>query len=250
MSLYGEQYMQVYSRENKDLTDIERLPKDIQCVGYSALYAASAVFITDSQMRITYFNLAAEKITGFKSHEACGMYCKDVLKSGLCETECAVKRALDTNQNVFNIETTITTATGQTIPALVSASLIKDPAGKLVGYLYLFRDISLLKKVMADLEISRAELTEKNAELYQAIEELKLAQEQLIQAQKMEALGTLAGGIAHDFNNILTGILGFSSLAKAEISEENAIYQYIEQIERSGIRACRAYKQDINICTT
>lgn len=228
--------MQVYSRENKDLTDIERLPKDISA---SVILHSlpDAVFITDPQMRITYFNLAAEKITGFKSHEACGMYCKDVLKSGLCETECAVKRALDTNQNVFNIETTITTATGQTIPALVSASLVKDSAGKLVGYLYLFRDISLLKKVMADLEVSRAELTEKNAELYQAFEELKLAQEQFIQAQKMEALGTLAGGIAHDFNNILTGILGFSSLSKAEISEGNAIYQYIEQIERSAIRA-------------
>jgi signal transduction histidine kinase len=53
----------------------------------------------------------------------------------------------------------------------------------------------------------------------------------------MEALGTLAGGIAHDFNNILTGILGFASLVKTEISEEITIYGYIEQIERAAIRA-------------
>jgi two-component system cell cycle sensor histidine kinase/response regulator CckA len=228
--------MQVYSRKNKELTDIDRLPKDISAsVVLHSL--PDAVLITDSQMRITYFNLAAEKITDFKSHEACGMYCKDVLKSGICETECAVKRALDTDQNIFNIETTITTATGQTIPALVSASLIKDSAGKLVGYLYLFRDISLLKRVMADLEVSRAKIAERNAELNRALSELKMTHEQLLQAQKMEALGTLAGGIAHDFNNILTGILGFASLIKTEIFKGSTIYGYIEQIERAAIRA-------------
>lgn len=196
-----------------------------------------AVFVTDLQARITYFNRAAEKITGFRAHEAQGMYCKDVLKSGLCETECAVKRALDSDQNIFNIETTITTATSKTIPALVSASLIKDSAGKLVGYLYAFRDISPLKKVMGDLEISRAKLAERNAELDQAIEELKMTQEQLLQAQKMESLGTLAGGIAHDFNNILTGILGFASLIRTKLPADSPIERYVVQIERSAVRA-------------
>jgi len=196
-----------------------------------------AVFVTDLQARITYFNRAAEKITGFRAHEAHGMYCKDVLKSGLCETECAVKRALDSDQNIFNIETTITTATGETIPALVSASLIKDSAGKLVGYLYAFRDISPLKKIMSDLELSRAKLAERNAELDQAIEELKMTQEHLLQAQKMESLGTLAGGIAHDFNNILTGILGFASLIRTKLPADSPIERYVMQIERSAVRA-------------
>ncbi|MEW6068398.1 MAG: ATP-binding protein [Nitrospirota bacterium] len=195
------------------------------------------VFITDPQMRIIYFNLAAERMTGFKSYEAVGMYCKDVLKSGLCSTDCVVKRALDSDQNIFNIETTITTVTGQIIPALVSASLLKDSTGKIVGYLYSFRDILLLKKVMSDLEISRAELAEKNIELTQTLTVLKSTHEQLLQAQKMEAMGTLAGGIAHDFNNILTGILGFASLAKSELPEDNPVYKYIEQIERSAKRA-------------
>lgn len=196
-----------------------------------------AVFLTDSQMRIVYFNLAAEKITEFRAFEAHGMYCKDVLKSGICETECIVKRALDSNKNIFNIETTITTATGKIIPALVSASLIKDQQNRVVGYLYSFRDISLLKKIMADLENSKTELAERNIELNMAFKELQLKQEQLLQAQKMEALGTLAGGIAHDFNNILTAILGFASLAKSELSDGSNIYHYIEQIEQSAVRA-------------
>jgi PAS domain S-box-containing protein len=195
-----------------------------------------AVFITDPQMRIFYFNLAAEKITGFKSREAIGMYCKDVLKSGICETECVVKKALDTDKNIFNIETTIITATGQTIPALVSASLIKDTTGKIFGYLYSFRDISLLKKFMSDLETSRAELTERNIELDRTLEELKLTYIQLLQAQKMEAVGQLAGGIAHDFNNILTAIIGFGTLLKME-EKDDLLRSYINHILTSAERA-------------
>src|SRR4030065_367796 len=195
-----------------------------------------AVFITDPQMRIFYFNLAAEKITGFKSREAIGMYCKDVLKSGICETECVVKQALDTDKNIFNIETTIVNATGQTIPALVSASLIKDMTGKIFGYLYSFRDISFLKKIMSDLEISRADLTERNIELDRILEELKLTHIQLLQAQKMEAVGQLAGGIAHDFNNILTAIIGFGTLLKME-EKDDLSRSYISHILTSAERA-------------
>lgn len=220
-------------------TDIRKLtgwPKELGAT--DILFSLpDAIFLTDSQMRIVFFNLAAEKITEFRSFEAQGMYCKDVLKSGICETECVVKRALDADQNIFNIETTITTANGKTIPALVSASLIKNKDGRIIGYLYSFRDISLLKKIMSDLEISRMELTERNIELDKALKELKLTHEQLLQAQKMEALGTLAGGIAHDFNNILTGILGFASLAKTEISTSSPVYKYLEHIEKSAVRA-------------
>jgi PAS domain S-box-containing protein len=144
-----------------------------------------AVFITDPQMRIFYFNLAAEKLTGFKSREALGMYCKDILKSGICETECAVKRALDADKNIFNIETTIVTATNQTLPILISALLIKDATGNIFGYLYSFRDISVLKKVMSELEISRAELTERNIELARTLEELARDITKRKQAEKM-----------------------------------------------------------------
>jgi PAS domain S-box-containing protein len=149
----------------------------------------NAVFSTDAQMRIIYFNLAAERITGFKSREACGMYCKDVLRTGICETECVVKWALDTGRNFSNIETTIKTASGQTIPALVSASLIRDADGAIVGYLYSFQDISLLKQVMRDLEVSRISLEQKNTELFNALEELKKTEKSLKESEeKLDAM--------------------------------------------------------------
>jgi len=221
---------------NKKIKDFDIWTRDISAS--TILHSLpDAVFITDPQMRIFYFNRAAENITGFKSHEAIGMYCKDVLKSGICETECVVKQALDTDKNIFNIETTIVTVDGQTIPALTSASLIKDATGNIFGYLYSFRDISLLKKVMSDLEHSRAELTERNIELDKALEELQLTHLQLLQAQKMEAVGQLAGGIAHDFNNILTAIIGFGTLLKMTTEKDDVQHSYVTQILTSAERA-------------
>ncbi|MFH0782219.1 MAG: ATP-binding protein [Pseudomonadota bacterium] len=61
-----------------------------------------------------------------------------------------------------------------------------------------------------------------------------LLEEKLLQAQKMEAIGTLAGGIAHDFNNILTALIGYSSLLHAKIAEDNPLRMYVEQILKSA----------------
>jgi len=60
---------------------------------------------------------------------------------------------------------------------------------------------------------------------------------QLVQVQKMEAIGTLAGGIAHDFNNILSAILGFAELAQFETAKKELLAGYIENILRAGKRA-------------
>lgn len=106
----------------------------------------NAVFFTDTQMRIVYFNAEAEKITEFRASEACGMYCKDVMKTEMCETDCIVKRALDERHNIFETETYIKNANGNIVPVIISASIITNTEGKIAGYLYSFRDITTLKK--------------------------------------------------------------------------------------------------------
>lgn len=64
-----------------------------------------------------------------------------------------------------------------------------------------------------------------------------LIEEQLQQAQKMEAIGQLAGGIAHDFNNILTTLVGYSSLLQLGLEEADPLQMYIEQIISASQKA-------------
>jgi len=76
-----------------------------------------------------------------------------------------------------------------------------------------------------------------------AQEERERLQRQLQQSQKMEAIGTMAGGIAHDFNNILAGILGFTELARSEVSEGSEICDNLTEVMQAGRRASDLVRQ-------
>ncbi len=108
---------------------------------------------------------------------------------------------------------------------------------------------SIRKSYYPELQKRIAELEKVNKELLSEIKERQQAQafqkkleDQLRQAQKMEAIGTLAGGIAHDFNNILTSIIGYAelislSLDSKTVIEKSVIQRDIKQILQAGIRA-------------
>ena len=70
-----------------------------------------------------------------------------------------------------------------------------------------------------------------------AEEEKERLENQLFQAQKMEAIGTLAGGIAHDFNNILSAILGYAELASLDLKEESKVRYNLEHSMKAAHRA-------------
>jgi signal transduction histidine kinase/ActR/RegA family two-component response regulator len=86
------------------------------------------------------------------------------------------------------------------------------------------------------------DITEKR----RAAENMNLLEAQLRQAQKLEAIGTLAGGIAHDFNNVLTGIVGNAELAKFAMRENDHTHLYgamMETILNAGRRASGLVRQ-------
>lgn len=89
-----------------------------------------------------------------------------------------------------------------------------------------------------------ADITERK----QSEEERSRVEAQLRQAQKMEALGTLAGGIAHDFNNILGVIFGYTEMASYELPKESRLYGDLEQVLKAAHRAKELVQQILTFC--
>ncbi len=75
------------------------------------------------------------------------------------------------------------------------------------------------------------------------ISEARTLRRQLLQAQKLEAIGTLAGGVAHDFNNILAGIIGYAELAQLHARDQERVTKNLDQVLRAATRATDLVKQ-------
>jgi PAS domain S-box-containing protein len=75
------------------------------------------------------------------------------------------------------------------------------------------------------------------------ISERKRLEGELFQAQKMEALGTLAGGIAHDFNNTLGAVIGYAELAKMHVKDDPKVFGYLDGVLQASMRAGDLVKQ-------
>ncbi|HEX6284856.1 MAG TPA: HAMP domain-containing protein, partial [Pyrinomonadaceae bacterium] len=85
--------------------------------------------------------------------------------------------------------------------------------------------------------------TEAEKEKTDALEALRNTEKQLVQSQKLEAVGRLAGGISHDFNNLLTVILGYSDITLRQLSEDHPLRRNLEEIVRASERAAALTRQ-------
>lgn len=112
---------------------------------------SDGVFTVDHQWRVTSFNKAAEKITGMHREDAVGKYCWEVFRSNLCESDCALKKTMRQGKSHMDSSTTIRNSREESIPISVSTALLQDEAGKVLGGVETFRDISLINQLKQEL---------------------------------------------------------------------------------------------------
>jgi signal transduction histidine kinase len=143
---------------------------------------------------------------------------------------------------------------GQSIPMALNTSICFVLVGAGVATRAFFRDALERRQVRDELSRAHQELEQRveertaqlahtNETLSAEIAERAGLQQQLAQAQKMEAVGRLAGGVAHDFNNVLTTIIGYSDLVLMQLSTDDPLRRELDEIRRAGERAATLTRQ-------
>ena len=183
--------------------------------------ALDMIHIVDKEGRIIDANPAELKTLGYTSLEYIG---KPLIETVHPEYLALTRRQLEkvlAGEIIHKYETALVTKDGEKVDVEV-AVVPQIEEGNIVAVRAIMRDIT---------ERIKAEAEKKEME------------SQFRQAQKMEAIGTLAGGIAHDFNNILSAILGHCDLAKMKLAEDSEAIDNLNQLKNAGNRAGRLIQQ-------
>jgi len=208
---------------------------------YRALFenVQEGVFISTPGGRFLDFNDAFLFITGYASREellsvdiVSTLYVDPAERRGLqLELECSGA--------VRNYEFRIRRPDGEIRTVSESSFVTRDPAGKVLYYQGFLLDITERRRAQQELRRQNEELTELHEQARIAYQNLRHTQEQLLQSEKMAAVGQLISGVAHELNNPLTAILGYSQLLadEAQVSEQGA--KYVDRLYRQAQRTHR-----------
>jgi len=109
------------------------------------------VFTVDLDRRITSFNRAAEKITGISRQEAIGRPCSEIFNTNFCKRDCVLRRVMTTNTSPANIAVYMRRSDSKSIPISVNASILRNSAGRIIGGVETFRDLTALHRLRKPL---------------------------------------------------------------------------------------------------
>ncbi len=179
---------------------------------YRTLFENSpdAIFTLDTEGICLEANQAAADMLGYSRQELSGMSFSELVPPEEVEPLRRIYGEMyATGEPILNLRHIFVNKNGELLQMEGSAAIIRNAAGRAVGSQTSFRDVT----------------------------EQRQLEQQLLRAQKMESLGTLAGGIAHDFNNLLTGILGYTSVILADDELDPKLADKIRTIDQSAQRA-------------
>jgi len=190
--------------------------------------STDAILLLDRKRRIVSFNRAFQDLFGYEKNEVEGQSIKIIHKSDesfRSFEKIAYSKVKSSGH--FMGEWEFVRKDGTILPAAETVtSVIKSSDGTTTGYVAVLRDIT-----------ERKQRQEENLKF----------EAQLQQAQKREAIGTLAGGIAHDFNNILAAIIGYSELAMMEPQEGSEVMANLGEVLQAGKRAKALVQQILTV---
>jgi two-component system cell cycle sensor histidine kinase/response regulator CckA len=174
-----------------------------------------AYILFDADFRVTDWNPAAERILGYTKREALGKVPNDLnLPSFHADATKIMERLRAGDMEAYSINENLT-KDGRIITCQWLNTPLMDDAGQFAGLLCLAQDVT----------------------------ERKSLEDQLRQAQKMEAIGSLAGGVAHDFNNLLTIINGYSEMIPDQLPADSPVRDLVREIGQAGERAASLTRQ-------
>ncbi len=187
------------------------------------------IWTTDLDLKFTYISPSTTHLRGYTVEEAMSQRLDDMLVPASYEAAMKVFQDLPPPEKMteedlhrsWTLELEVARKDGSTAWTEVKTSLLRDSDGRPVGLLGVTREITERKRA----EGERAKL-----------------QEQLHQAQKMEAVGQLAAGVAHDFTNLLALILGHTEQAKRAVPGRANVHESLGMIEQVGQQATEVAK--------
>jgi PAS domain S-box-containing protein len=224
----GNLHMQVVRNKDGSVSHLEGFVEDIterkkaeealreSEERYRAIFnnAAVGINLTDRQGRFIEVNSKSASIYGYTQEELRGLTFYDITHPDDVETSRQDLLPLQQGQkDSYRSEKRYVRKDGRVIWAEISVSVLRDAAGKYGATLAVVVDITERKK---------------------SEQERESLQKQLLQAQKMEAIGTLAGGIAHDFNNLLQIILGYAELLLVKKEPDDPDRKRLEVIHHAA----------------
>ena len=165
--------------------------------------------------RILTWNSAAEAMYGYTADEMVGRYVSVLMPEDRQGEMQSILARLAAGERIHHFETLRRRKDGQILDVSLSISPVRDDDGVIVGAATIARDITHVKRL----------------------------EQQLRQAQKMDAIGRLGGGVAHDFNNLLTGHHRLRDARSWTAPGGAAVRDELEEIVKAGERAAELTRQ-------